>query len=340
MSDYTKEESDLSIIPFIETNSYKNLSRSILSFFNAIQNNQNNYLGLIVGSIGVGKTTSILRLRQELDEKVENTKYLNRVYKKNSDFYREVTGSYQSYAPIFEKKWNNNKSIIIFDLPDKASKKDLSSLLDFIQNIFTKYKTSVILVLNQQQYSQASSLSTIFGKFKTYTLDPFSLNETMSMIYERLQKWREKGSKLDNPLFPFEETLIERIHQIARGNPRNIINICYKLLESNEKTIDKVLLMKIAETDYIMDLLKSRIGDIYYVTVLKQVFDIIVEKFDGIAPSQQDVVREARKLYGWNVKTIRKYLKRLEDVGVISIQRNEEEPWKKSYLVSTRVVTE
>lgn len=68
----------------------------------------------------------------------------------------------------------------------------------------------------------------------------FNEEDTSKFIKMLLSKTRLKGYKGDG-LFPFEEETIRSIHEASYGNPREIINICQRLLqEAYKKDLDKI----------------------------------------------------------------------------------------------------
>jgi predicted transcriptional regulator len=113
--------------------------------------------------------------------------------------------------------------------------------------------------------------------------------------------------------------------------------MCKNLLNSGKSVIDESVIIEIGEKDYVLDVLKSRFSDPSDVAILKKLFDIMVEKFDGFVPSQQEIAQEVNKQYGWDKKTVVRRLKNLIRVGLVIERRNADDQWRKEYLVRTRI---
>jgi predicted AAA+ superfamily ATPase len=332
----TSAERQLSMIPFIPTESYQMIENRVFYHFDQPSSSQIPLYLYFVGNIGVGKTTGLLYLKKKLEEKEFNVAYLGSSYNSIPLIYRGITGSFRSYAPLFKEKWDNTRSIIIFDVPDAGNRTHLSEMGSFMQNILVNHLTSIIVTFNRLQYQRFQSLGTILGKFHPYVLNPFTIDETMNMIHKRLERARLKPHK--DPLHPFETDIIEKIYNVAQGNTRNILNLCSLLIESGKKKLDVKLLKEVTKRDYVMKVLQQRYQDEHKVGILKQIIDVIADEFGGVAPSQKILTDKIKTLYGWSKITVVKRLKELEKLNLVSIDRNVNEPWRMDHRLVTQII--
>jgi hypothetical protein len=329
----TVGEDHLSLIPFIPTTSYKVIEDRIIYHFDQPSSSKISLHLYFVGSIGVGKSTALLHLKKKLEERGFRIAYVASEHKTETSFYREITQSHQSYAPELKKIWDNTKSIVFFDVPDTANRTHLSKMASVMQHLLVKFKTSMVPVFNQQQYQRFQTLGTILGKFTPYSLTPFAVDDTMNMISKRLERARIKPHK--DPLYPFSTEIVEKIHEVTQGNPRNTLIMCTLLLESKRDPIDLKILKKVSRENYILKILELRFQDRYKIGTLKQITDVIESEFDGCAPSLRELVSKVRSKCGWSENTIRARIKELRKSGVLLVDRNDQEPWRKDHrLVS------
>lgn len=329
----TVGEDHLSLIPFIPTTSYKVIENRIIYHFESPSSSIISLHLYFVGNIGVGKSTALLHLKKVLEKRGFRIAYLSSEHKTEASFYREITESYQSYASELKKKWDDTKSIVFFDVPDTANRTHLSKMASVMQQLLVKFKTSMVPVFNKQQYQRFQSLGTILGKFSPYSLTPFAIDDTMNMISKRLERARIKPHK--DPLYPFSTEIVEKIHTITQGNPRNTLTLCTLLLETKRDPIDLKVFEKVSREDYIMKVLQQKYQDEHKVGTLKQIVDVIENEFDGCAPSLGELVSKVRSKYGWSINTIRARIKELGKTGIILISRNQEEPWRKDHRLIT-----
>lgn len=322
----TMNEEHMELIPFIPTESYQVIENRVFYHFMSPNSSKISLYLYFVGNIGVGKSTALLHLKKELEKKGFRVAYLSTEHKTEASILRAMTGSYQSYSTELSKKWNETRSIVFFDVPDTANRTHLAKMGSVMQELMVKFKTSIITVFNKQQYQRFQSLGTILGKYSPYALTPFTIDDTMNMIYKRLERARKEPHK--NPLYPFTNEIIERIHKIAQGNPRNIVLMCSLLIEADKGPINLDLVKKVTKDDYIMRILESSFPSEYRKNTLKDLIDVIEKDFNGCAPSQTELIRVTNKKLGWSRVTIKRRIKELEKAKILIIDRNEVEPWR------------
>jgi len=329
----TTNEQQLSMIPFIPTESYQVIENRVFYHFKSPSSSKIPLYLSIVGNIGVGKSTALLHLKKRLEEQKFRVAYLSSSYKGESWIYRDITGSYQSYSRVFVDKWDKTRSIVLFDVPDSANRTHLAKMASFMQTILVKHLTSIIPVFNRAQLRRFESLGTILGKFSSYTLTPFTVDDTKNMIYKRLERTRKKPHK--DPFYPFNEEIIEKIHKIAQGHPRNALDLASLLIESEKGKISIDLLKEVSKTDYITRVLNLRYSDSYKIQILKEVVDVIDSEFNGIAPSQGALTDAIKEKLGFSKITAVKKIKELEKSKLLLIYRNDEQPWCKTHQLVT-----
>ncbi len=322
----TMNEEHMDLIPFIPTESYRVIENRVFYHFKSSDSSKISLYLYFVGNIGVGKSTALLHLKKELEKKDFRVAYVSTEHKTEASILRAMTGSYQSYSSELKKTWNNTRSIVFFDVPDTANRTYLVKMGSVMQELMVKFKTSIIPVFNKQQYQRFQSLGTILGKFSPYALTPFTIDDTMKMVYKRLEMARIEPSK--DPLYPFTNEIIERVHKIAQGNPRNILLMCSLLLEADEGPINLGLLKKVTKEDYMMKVLENNFPSEYRKNTLKDLISIIENDFDGCAPSQTELIRVTNEKLGWSRITIKRRIKELEKARILIIDRNEAEPWR------------
>lgn len=66
-----------------------------------------------------------------------------------------------------------------------------------------------------------------------FKLRPMSVEETFELVKKRLNKARVKDT--DDPIYPFTEEAIKLIHDLARGNPRQILRLLHYVLSEAAK---------------------------------------------------------------------------------------------------------
>lgn len=331
----TTGEDHLTLIPFVPTESYQIIANRVFYHFAQPSSSQISLYLYFVGNIGVGKSTAIFHLKKRLENDDFRVAYLGSNYKTEASIYREITQSYQRYAPELKKNWDNTRSIVVFDVPDSANRTNLSKMASVMQELMVKFKTSMIPVFNRDQFHRFQSLGTILGKFNPYFLDAFTINDTMNMIHKRLERARIKPHK--DPLYPFSNDIVEKIHRIAQGNPRSILVMSSLLLEEGKEPIDDNILKKVSKEDYIAKILQQRYQDPYKINTLKQLVGIIENDFNGCAPSQTDLVKKVKEVLDWGRHTTRRKIKELQEAKILLVSRNEEEAWRMDHRLVTFV---
>ena len=181
---------------------------------------------LIVGDIGVGKTTMVRWLVRNKGGKYiprpTSISHLSKILKRS--FISRII------SHIFP---GSSHLIVAIDEFHEASKEfieELRSNMDFLTDISVVF---VIIppfekVLKEEYPSLFSRITT-----KIY-LDNLTKNEILQLIRQRIKKFNG-GSSIE----PFTTDAIEKIYDLSKGNPREALKLCSKYYKiSKERGID------------------------------------------------------------------------------------------------------
>jgi len=288
---------------------------------------------VILGERGSGKTSTLLFL-QDLVKKQNNPSFLTK-YDASIKGMGSILGLRRKLLPeratLYSETNENVKKTIedylrnkyyywFIDVPDKTSRKDLDLLTTGLEILLGFRNINVIIAMNKSHYNKSFSYSEVMGKFTPVTLKPFNLEETKNLILKRL----EMAGNTDI----FEDDVITKVWEISRGNPRNILSACdillSKLLQVGKRKIDMDLASKVLVEDYVVKILNERIENPNLRACLLKLLNIIKE-MGGEVIGEKELIRH--NSLGWCAMTIRKYLRILEKLGLISIQKSSHDNW-------------
>lgn len=218
-------------------------------------------LSMVLGDVGVGKTTLSRRLSQILCEEsaVLLKVILNPDYRSEKELLEEIVERFEiSPEPVagreirtldymkwiekflFEKCITQKKTVVL--LIDEAQKLSdpclevLRSLLNYETN---EYKTlQVILMAQMELLPRIHQIKNLWDRIALkQLLKPLEEEEVKKMIEFRLQHAGYRGHK---PLFT--EEALENIFHFTQGYPRKISMLCHDALEyllmHNKESID------------------------------------------------------------------------------------------------------
>jgi len=202
-------------------------------------------LSLILGDVGIGKTTLARSLIQTLSQDASFIPHMifDPTYDSEFQFvaklakifgikntFRSTLDYKEAIERFLFKKCVDEEEIVVLVI-DEAQKLNAStleilrSLLNYETN---EYKLLQLVIIGQMEllpklrrirnFSDRISLKYIFN--------PLDLNETKSMIMFRLQ---QAGSKNGKTLF--SDASIGLIYRYTQGYPRKIANLCHSALE-------------------------------------------------------------------------------------------------------------
>jgi len=125
-----------------------------------------------------------------------------------------------------------------------------------------------------------------------FKLRSMSVDETFELVKKRLNRVRIRDT--DDPLYPFTEKAIELIHNLGKGNPRQILRLLHFVLNEASKhkfdPIDDYVVTTILEEPKNLEEYLTRIPENY-----RDLVEIIVFKFKGGPISYIQVAKEAKK---------------------------------------------
>lgn len=319
---------------------------------------------IIGGERGAGKSTTLLFLKQYVDELKKESNgevysYYTSSWNELSNFYTflNILRNLIGYLPTGEKdpekdkeslqeyvnKILQNKKIFLFiDVPDTTAPRRTEFLSKFAETVEILYginKISVLMAFNPSFFEKFNEVTDIVGKFGIPSNSPsnwvsaFTIEQTENFILNRLNKTKKTP---ENSLKPFADKTIPIIYQYSRGIPRNILTCCSTLLHYSEATnlsvINNGVAEQILKEEYAKNVTKERITDETERQTLNLVYDIIDKDYKGAVSSEQDLFNYIKKkkteLGIKNKITLRKYLGKLEKLRLIDIRRNPKEKWK------------
>ena len=204
-------------------------------------------LSLILGDVGVGKTTLSRKLFQLLkgEEKISSHLILNPIYQSESEFQSALLKQFgipcdSCSLPVaeamerierylFEKAVEEGETILL--LIDEAQRLTPSSLelLRTLLNYETnEYKLLQLILMGQMELLPlVRRMKNFWDRISLrYVINPLDEEETRQMISFRLQKAGYIGS---TDLFTKEA--IHEIYHFTQGYPRRITTLCHDALE-------------------------------------------------------------------------------------------------------------
>lgn len=201
-------------------------------------------LSVIMGSVGVGKTTLSRKLVQsfEADTKYDFYLILDPKFESELEFLQHLIDLFQiesrghsileckNILEIFLLNRHLEEDRIVVLIIDEGQNlsSDYMEALRILLNFETdKYKLLQLIIFAQME------LRKLLGKHKNFqdrisygtVLQPISLDDTKGLIEFRLAQAGYKGNS-----YFFTDGAIERIYQYTEGFPRKIISICHLLL--------------------------------------------------------------------------------------------------------------
>jgi len=92
---------------------------------------------------------------------------------------------------------------------------------------------SLVLAMTNEGFESLASTYPPLTERLNFKIDlsPLSALEVESLILRYLKQSRIQGVSQDS-LSPFSKTVVKRITEVSKGNPRTIISLCYRLIEA------------------------------------------------------------------------------------------------------------
>ena len=202
-------------------------------------------LCMILGDVGIGKTTLLRTLVQNLSSENEfeihmlldpnyssEFQFLSHIIKlfklrpsfKSTLDYKEAIEKY-----LYQRGVEENKTVILFiDEGQKLKSENLEILRMFLNYETNEYKLLQLILLSQLELlPRLRKIRNFMDRIALkYIINPLDQEETKNMILFRLhQAGLNSGKKL------FSDEAIKIIHQHTQGYPRKISMLCHDALE-------------------------------------------------------------------------------------------------------------
>jgi general secretion pathway protein A len=228
-------------------------------------------LSVILGDVGMGKTTLCRKLIQLLKEQ-ENFIYhmvLDPSYETEEVFFTSLVrnfdiefnnfGSSPSILDLkeaierflFRKGAEENKTVVlVVDEAQKLNRISLECLRVLLNYETNKFKLLQLVLLGQLElHSEIMNIPNFLDRISLkYTLNPLDEDETRKLIEFRIRK---AGYKAKMHLFLEDAT--EEICKCAHGHPRQITMLCHKALKNliikNRSVVDKRMIQEIVDKE-------------------------------------------------------------------------------------------
>ncbi len=216
-------------------------------------------LSMILGDVGVGKTTLSRRLFQLLkhDDKVASHLILNPVYGSDQEFVAALLTLFKIHGPgpdhggltvseglgrieryLFEQGVEEQRTtVLLIDEAQRLSPSSLELLRALLNYETNEYKLLQLVLMGQiELLPLVRGMKNFWDRISLrYVINPLDEEEARLMIAFRL---RQAGHASSNGLFT--KDAIHEIHQHTQGYPRRIAALCHDALEQAvmlEKTV-------------------------------------------------------------------------------------------------------
>ena len=204
-------------------------------------------MSLILGDVGIGKTTLSRRLFQLLkrEENVSSHMMLNPIYETESEFLNALLKLFR-IAPqsgplsvvesletierfLFEKGVKQNQTVVLLiDEAQQLSPASLEILRALLNYETNEYKLLQLILLAQMELlPRVREMKNFWDRIcLRYVLNRFDRSDTQAMIAFRLQ---QAGYPSRKNLFTTEA--VQEIYHYTQGYPRRITKLCHDALE-------------------------------------------------------------------------------------------------------------
>jgi len=216
-------------------------------------------MSLILGDVGVGKTTLSRRLFQILrrEENVSSHLMLNPVYETESEFLTALLKLFRIAPPsgalsvveslevierfLFEKGVKENQTVVLLiDEAQRLSPASLELLRTLLNYETNEYKLlQLVLMAQLELLPRIRKMKNFWDRIcLRYVLHPLNKSDTKEMITFRLC---QAGYSSRKELFTLKA--VQEIYQYTQGYPRRITTICHDALEqlvlSGQEDVDE-----------------------------------------------------------------------------------------------------
>lgn len=224
-------------------------------------------LSLVLGDVGIGKTTlarSLLQLLSQengfishmildpvYDSEFQFVSYLAQLFGIKPSFRSSLDYKEAIERFLFKKcVEQENIVLLIIDEAQKLSITSLEILRTLLNYETNEYKLLQLVVVGQMELlPKLKRIRNFSDRINLkYILNPLDISETKNMIEFRL---RQAGYNTEKGLFT--DTAMNMIYQYTQGYPRKIAKLCHLALEElvmREKvSVDEALVAEVIEGD-------------------------------------------------------------------------------------------
>jgi general secretion pathway protein A len=226
-------------------------------------------LSLVLGDVGIGKTTLSRRLSQLLKrhEKIAFHMILNPIYGTESEFVTALLKLFriapeQGPRPIveslelieqylFEKGVEEGQTVVLLiDEAQRLSPASLELLRALLNYETNEHKLLQLILIGQLELlPRLRDMRNFWDRISLrHVIHPLDELEVQAMITFRL---RQAGYAPRRPLFTIEA--IQEIYRHTQGYPRRITKLCHDALEqlviSDKEDVDETIVQKLIKED-------------------------------------------------------------------------------------------
>lgn len=266
---------------------------------------------MILGTRGIGKTTTLFYLKELLPKKV-NCLFTSHLVSDTTELLERTLQKQISLNKIVK-----DPTFIFVDFPDSIDKRKLRKFLEYVSQLMrhkNKDNINFVFAMNISHFNQAESISEVLGKFHSKRLEPLTLNETKKIIKSRLKLANGKEKV-------FSSKSCELIYNVSKGIPRNIIVACRDLTDYylREENMSYKISKRILKEKYAVQIINDRIENYNKREIFKGFIDVIDNHFKGKVKSQKSLIKEVRKKLNIGRNKSMNIIDRLSKFGLLSI---------------------
>ncbi|HFD05120.1 MAG TPA: hypothetical protein ENJ25_03135 [Firmicutes bacterium] len=291
---------------------------------------------IIIGERGIGKTSTLMFLKDIVDNNADMSIYSRYVNNMN------LLGSAKTFERLIIpdesvlgnnskdriSNWLSDKLVYLFiDVPDMFERNAAYSLAFAMQFAMEFKNIRIFITMNKSHMIKLSDITEVVGKYTVVHLTKFDMRRAKELISSRLKSVRE----IDVPddLYPFTEEAVKKIYNYSHGIPRNIITICDLCITyggmNNSELITENIVEEVVAKYYISTI--PHIESESKKNKLMKLYEIIKNEFNGYVYGESNLYRVVKKKLGWSMITTRKYLREMEKLGMVVIKKSPENTW-------------
>jgi hypothetical protein len=349
------DEHDFGFQPFVPTRIVENLEIEIK---NAIPFAEPSFHSLL-GNRGTGKTSSLIFLKNEIENIAKESGKNILVIFINKDYDKMIGDKYFFiYYLLFQRLPSSPKNIeleveaevkkyyliyFLFDIPeDVGDLKELREFAKFLDFINRNHYGSIFVSMNQSHYDKLQKVTNIIGedaKITTHNLERFYDSELMLKIASiRLKRFRNNG-KITNEYHPFTFESLQMIAKHSNFNPRNFIVGCgFSLVESEKQKVDIIddeFITRVLAPSFARQIIENKTEDLGEREFFMMIYDYIKNKMNGEADDMKEVYNKMKEgeFFSISYPSFIDILRKLHEWNIIRVERNFNKPKGKRVVI-------